>query len=207
MDGDMDDIGAQIERHFGRLASDFDLTPQPYQAGRRGGRASFSSDNVQLDVNHEAGATPWVTIGRAGGLQFGLHELAAAAGRDGELEEGSEEPSGEVLARLADLTRELAGALLSGDFSAFPALKRARAARKRESNVQMFGTSTGESPRFEGRPTLDALFSDASNDGIREARTYQAVWDYGYSLGEVAEFEDSTEAEVQRRLDRWDGML
>jgi hypothetical protein len=50
------------------------------------------------------------------------------------------------------------------------------------------------------------LFADATNDGIRAARCYQAVWDYRFSLAELATFLTTDEGEVQRLLDQWEGI-
>lgn len=110
----------------------------------------------------------------------------------------------EHLRMCADLLRRCGAAVLAGDFSCAPRIRKLRAEHTRETNRAQFGTSTGESPRFPSRPTLTELFSDATNDGIRVARAYQAFWDYGYSLAEIGAFLGVDAHAVQTMLDRWD---
>ncbi len=155
-----------------------------------------------------AGCDPYVTIGPVGGEQFGLKQVVGdrAPQREGELVSHSGEDEDDVLDRLADLTARYAADLLSGDFSSLPRLRHVRARQTREENIRTFGTSTGETPRFDHRPTLDELFADASNDGIVDARVYQGVWDHEYTLADLATFLGEPETAIQVRLDRWDGL-
>ena len=87
--------------------------------------------------------------------------------------------------------------------SRVPRLRRLRAAETRRENKETFGTSTGETPRFTGRPTLEELFGDVTNEGLVTPRIYQAFWDYAYSLAEIGRFLDLVEEEVQAMLDNW----
>lgn len=109
-----------------------------------------------------------------------------------------------VLAAFAASLRRSGWDLLEGDYSRATRLKRLRAEDERRANQEEWGTSTGETPRFSTRPTLEQLFADATNDGIREARCYQAVWDYHFSLAELATFLAIDEEGVQRLLDQWE---
>ena len=93
---------------------------------------------------------------------------------------------------------------MGGDVSSAINLQRLRAKFTREQNQQMFGTSTGETPRFATRPTLTQLFAETTDEDIRCARAYQAVWDYGYSITEVGQFLGRTADEVQELLNRWE---
>lgn len=111
-----------------------------------------------------------------------------------------------VLAAFAASLRRSGSDLLEGDYSRAKRLKRLRAEHERRANQEDWGTSTGETPRFSTRPTLEQLFADATNDGIRAARCYQAVWDYRFSLAELATFLTTDEGEVQRLLDQWEGI-
>lgn len=160
---------------------------------------AYENDEVRLSVMASAGAAVSVMVGATNGLKFGLHELGA--------ELPSEDSEEAELQALAKLTAEHAKEILSGDFSSFDRLRRARAVRVREDNQARWGTATGETPRFDRRPSLDELFADASNDGIRTARVYQAIWDYEYSRDELAEYLAESSEEIARRLDEWDRLL
>jgi hypothetical protein len=104
----------------------------------------------------------------------------------------------------AKLLRRAGADMLAGDFSRERRLKRLAAEEQRRRNKATFGTSTGETPRFAETPTLEALFADAANDPPSEARVYQAVWDYNYTLPQISAFLGVDEATVQRMLDVWD---
>jgi len=105
---------------------------------------------------------------------------------------------------LCALIAERAGAILRGDVSSFAALLAARPARRRDDNRRRFGTTTGETPRFDHRPSLDELFSDATNDGMVTARVYQGVWDYRYGVVELATHLRETPEKIEQRLATWD---
>ena len=107
----------------------------------------------------------------------------------------------EALAVHAELLRRHAGDLLRGERTRVPRLRRLRAAETRYENKETFGTSTGETPRFAGRPTLDELFADVTNEGLVTPRAYQAYWDYAYSLAEIGRFLDLDEEETLAMLD------
>ena len=112
----------------------------------------------------------------------------------------------QVLQRLADLLRDHAQDLLSGDFGVCDEIDPILWADRRAQRKRDFGTSTGESPRFEGQPTLAELFADAKPDTpwLRVPRAYQAVWDYGYSIEEIAAHLEIPAAEVDALLLEWD---
>ena len=112
----------------------------------------------------------------------------------------------QVLQRLADLVGEHARDLLGGDFTLCDQIDPILWADRRAERKRSFGTSTGESPRFEGRPTLPELFGDVGPDTLwlRVPRTYQAVWDYGYSHEEIAAYLEITEADVEALLMEWE---
>jgi hypothetical protein len=104
----------------------------------------------------------------------------------------------------ADLLRRSGASVLAGDVSCTPGIRKLRAEHTRESNRARFGTSTGETPRFDSRPTLAALFAGGSNDGARVARAYQAFWDCGYPLEGIGAFLGISARDVQAMLDQWD---
>ena len=74
----------------------------------------------------------------------------------------------------------------------------------REENLRNFGTSTGDTPRFTRRPTLEELFADAKNDGMVQARAYQAYWDYDYNIITIAAYLATSEDDVKGMLAAWD---
>jgi hypothetical protein len=104
----------------------------------------------------------------------------------------------------AALLRRHAADLLAGARDRVPRLRRRRAEAVRRRNKADFGTSTGETPRFADRPTLKALFAGVTDEGLITPRAYQAHWDYGYTLDEIARFLELDEAAVQAMLDAWD---
>jgi len=110
------------------------------------------------------------------------------------------------LRRVANLLGDHARDLLSGDFSVCDEIEPILWADRRTERKREFGTSTGESPRFEGRPTLDELYADLGPDSrwLRVPRTYQAFWDYDYSIEEIATYLETTEAVVEALLLEWD---
>jgi len=110
----------------------------------------------------------------------------------------------DALAVHAELLRRHAADLLRGERTRVPRLRRLRAAETRRENKETFGTSTGETPRFTGRPTLEELFADVTNEGRVIPRAYQAFWDYAYSLAKIGRFLDLGEKAVQAMLDEWD---
>ncbi|RKZ11486.1 hypothetical protein DRQ53_15970 [bacterium] len=179
--------------------------------GRRESLVQFEADGVRVSIVVESFAVT-VSVGRvrADGKMtenYGLPLLVADACPEQESRlRAAEQPTAERLRTAAELL-ELAGAdVLVGDFSRGHRLKRLRAERTRCANKEEWGTSTGETPRFDERPDLAVLFADAANDGIREARSYQAFWDWDYTLAEVADHLSVSESDVQAMLDRWEGL-
>lgn len=111
------------------------------------------------------------------------------------------------LAELADLLKTHAIDILAGHQERLPGLRRLQAQRKRQDNQERYGTATGETPRFPGRPSLPQLFSDTlGNPGLLEPRAYQAVWDYGYSVAELGDFLERSNDDIGRLLSAWEDM-
>ncbi len=194
---------------FEPVAERYGLALHEVRAWEREARVAFAGGDVVLQIHLEVGCDPYVTAGVRDGEGFGLRQIVGdrAPELEGELVSTAEETQGAMLERLAVLTDRMAHDVLGGDCSSFPRLRRVRARQTREDNWRDFGTSTGETPRFEHRPTLEQLFADAANDGMVDARVYQAVWDYEFTIAELAEHCDSTATEIQARLDRWDGLV
>jgi hypothetical protein len=204
-----DEFRDAVAKSFGFLVADLGFADAGETSSHRDIEVAFVLGAVRVVVGYEVGSEPWVYFDfmTADGRQsFGLHIVV-------EDRSGTQEPLARVAAAssvqakvqaLADLTREYGQPLLSGDPSSIQNLQRLRARFMREQNQQMFGTSTGETPRFTTRPTLPELFAEASNDDITCARAYQAVWDYGYSNAEIGAFLGMTIDDVQELLDRWE---
>jgi len=207
--GPMAQVAERASIRFAHLMAEYGLLPQKIRCWDREAMVPFASDSVLLTVHLEAGCDPYVSLGARDGERFGLNHVVSdrAADREGELVTGPGETEADLIERLAELTRLLATDVLAGDFSSFPRLRRVRARMTREENIREWGTSTGETPRFDRRPTLEELFAGADDDGLIEARVYQGIWDYGYDKGELATYLGSTEQDVQMHLDRWDGLL
>lgn len=204
-----DDFRSAVARSFQFLVSDFGFLAAGEAASHRDIEIRFSQATVGVVVGYELGSNPWTyfEIVTPGGRQeFGLHlvledrlntqapleQVAAASTIDSKVQV------------LANLTRDHGRALLSGDASSTDHLQMLRAKFVREQNQQMFGTSIGETPRFATRPTLPQLFDQTTDEDLRCARAYQAVWDYGYSNAEIGEYLGRTADEVQKLLNRWE---
>ncbi len=200
--------GPALLAAFADVAKEFALSALPYEPGEREGRLRFEGLKADLSIGVEAFSSCWVSVRPKGRRSFGLHELVqlAAPGREDEFTRSEDEEPEVQLARLAKLCSEFAGDLLRGELGSIPALLRQRARTRRERNQRTFGTATGESPRFEGRPALAALFEDAHNELMRDARCTQALWDYSYSLAEIGAFLGESSEAVQARLDHWDSL-
>ena len=204
-----DEFRDAVAKSFGFLVADLGFADAGETSSHRDIEVTFVLGPVRVVVGYELGSEPWVyfDLMTADGRQsFGLHLVV-------EDRSGTQESLARVAAAssvpskvqvLADLTREYGHPLLSGDRSSIQNLRRLRARFMREQNRQMFGTSTGEAPRFTTRPTLPELFADAPNDDIRCARAYQAVWDYEYSDAEIGAFLEIAMDDVQELLDRWE---
>lgn len=127
----------------------------------------------------------------------------------------------ECLREYASFLREEARDVLTGDFSVFPELKKLSAHHRRQKNKEYFGTYTGGSPRFSGRPTLaevfagakdvdpelERLFGDKLNQDKTQSRIYEAYWDHQYSIREIAEFLNQSEDAIKQELDDYDDQL
>lgn len=110
------------------------------------------------------------------------------------------------MAALAPLFRRHAADLLRGDRGRLPRLRTLLARTVRERNRLRYGTSTGESPRFSHRPTLQELFADARDPGLRPPRATQAIHDYAYRVDELADFLACPVADVETLLAEWEDL-
>lgn len=212
-----------VRRAFSFLERDYGCVPGEPKVRQRELSLSFASEKVVVTVNHEffGALDVWLTV-RTDDRQstkvvkketFGLYLLV----RDERPEDVSlllperlREEDGSLescLGRHAELLARHGRDLLKGDVSRVPRLKRLRAEETRRRNKEEWGTSTGETPRFKERPSLEELFSDATNEGMKSPRAYQGFWDYDYSLTEIAAFLGIDEPDVQALLDEWDGLL
>jgi hypothetical protein len=123
-----------------------------------------------------------------------------------------------LLREYETLLRQNARDVLTGDFGIFPELKRVAAEHRRNWNKETFGTSTGESPRFTSRPTLQQVFEDAKemdpeldrlfggrlNQDKTATRIYEAYWDHQFSIREIADYLNESEESVHRQLEEYD---
>jgi hypothetical protein len=203
-----------ITAAFAFLTDRFGFELGDSSAGERESHVRYTSsaarvmvlvDHLPLAVNTAVGLFYERTPGCRLVDEYGL--LALVEDRDpGEADRlrGAEDSLQGTLKVHADLLARHGADLLRGETGRIPRLRRARARATREENKALFGTSTGETPRFSSRPSLEELFADAANDGMRTARAYQAFWDYNFALAEVADFLGETEDAVQARLDEWD---
>lgn len=211
------EIAAATEA-FSFLATHFGAAPATVSAGQRECALTWALPRAAVRVFFEAFAPPCVGVrilsddapprvladlpllllvrDAAPGEEEALHAAEAAAGA----------PPDALLERLAGLVQRTAGDLLRGDRTRLPRLRQALATERRRRDKERFGTSTGETPRFDRRPTLAELFSDVTNEGLRSPRAYQAFWDWDYPLSEIAAFLGCDERAVQALLDSWDGL-
>lgn len=132
-------------------------------------------------------------------------EKRAWLGNAGERASYGHEELRAVLRELAQLLAGCIGDLLAGKADIPEAIMAEVAADRRRQLKLCFGTSTGESPRFQGRPSLPELFSDVSEETLylRVPRTVQAVYDYSYSVRDVAEFLGLSELVVRAFIAQW----
>jgi hypothetical protein len=173
----------------------------------------FKRANVAVVLHYELGGEPSVGVsilpkgdrGRHFGLpvivaeHLGIPDPRAVLPRWSSLRP--------CLAELADLLKTHAIDILAGHQDRLPGLRRLQAQRKRQDNQERHGTATGETPRFSRRPSLPQLFSDTlGNPGLLEPRAYQAVWDYGYSVAELADFLKRSNDDVAGLLSAWEDM-
>jgi len=111
-----------------------------------------------------------------------------------------------VLRELAQLLSGCAADLLGGTAGIPDEIMAEVAADRRRQLKLCFGTSTGESPRFQSRPSLPDLFSDVTDETLwlRVPRTVQAIYDYGYSVNDVATFLGLSPLVVRAFVAQWD---
>jgi hypothetical protein len=191
----------------------------------------FRGRLANVSTWYEVFSPPWTSIERLDreyvqdvGIQYLMEErcpelLPAEDAEDGGFGNSPEEVR-QVLQLHARVLREYGRDLLEGDFRIFPRLRQRQAVAMREQNRRLFGTSTGETPRFDFRPSLEQLFASgeerepppvgveaANSAGIPAqtwARIYQAFWDYEYSVAQIAEFLNISREQVQESLNEWD---
>ena len=167
-------------------------------------RISVLIDNLPLSVGVSVGLYEDRATGSRGD-EHALYDLVRDRAPD-EAAPLREKPASleQSLKLHAALLRRHAADLLAGARDRVPRLRRRRAEAVRRRNKADFGTSTGETPRFDRRPTLEALFADVTDPGLVTPRVYQAHWDYDYALDEIARFLELDPAAIQAMLDAWD---
>ncbi len=205
-----------MRRSFAFLQSEHGFYLRHDHAIAREVNIEYERPAARVSIFYEAFSEPDVTVSlRIDGkwLQFSLGLiLVHSLGNSVPLDAVRAAPSLPAKVQmLADLTRKYARPLLMGDPWAIKSLRtlraewlRKRVIEVREENKRRGFTSTGETPRFTTRPTLAQLFAGTPNASHRMVRIYQAVWDYHYSLQEVATFLGMTKDAVQSELDRWE---
>jgi hypothetical protein len=195
---------------------------------------TFWNRTTAVAIAYEWGGAPWVTVGELEhapdrtyvSKSYGLHVVVEerCPGREAELGWGhaygraTEQDLETFLRAQATLLRECAAELLTGEFGIFPALKKRTAEHRRRRNKELFGSYSGETPRFASRPALSELFAGAKDEDpeltellggrLNQDKTgfkiYQAYWDYEYPIPEIAKFLSVDEEAVRRALDEQD---
>jgi hypothetical protein len=208
------DFQAAVRSHFVSLALGLGLGPPTERTLAPEIYIEFSAGTRQLVVGFEYSSGPWVEIGvTVSGREdrFGLHTL------EEDIEGNSKSIDGvfnlrstkEQVQALAELTRRYAAALLTGDVARLPSLRRLRAKAHRERNLHFVGTRSGAAP-LDHRPTLSELFATARGAecpaDVRLFCVYQAVWDHGYTVEEVARFIGVNSADIQEIVDAFDNV-
>ena len=208
-----DETMAAVAEAFRFLTEEYDFERTEVHAGQREGHVRFVSPTTRVTVYLDympLQVSTAVALFREGTRRRLVHEFGLPlVVRDRNPEDadhlcGAVVLAGKAAAAQADALRRYAADLLRGERQRLPRLRRAQAAEIRRQNKEEFGTSTGETPRFQGRPSLEELFADADSDGLITPRTYQAFWDYDYTLAEIAAFLGETSQGIQARLDDWD---
>ena len=198
---------------FSFLTKELDFERTEVRSGQREGHVRFVSPTTRVTVHLDYSPlqlSTAVALFKEGTErrmvhEFGL-ELVVRDRNPGAADHlcGEVVSVGKAAASQADALRRYAADLLRGDRQRLPRLRRAQATEGRRQDKEEFGTSTGETPRFKSKPSLEELFADADDDELNTARTYQAFWDYGYTLDEIAAFLGETGQGIQARLDDWD---
>jgi hypothetical protein len=204
-----------VRKSFGFLERDLGFKLGSVDVGQREASAVLLRERVLVRVSFEDGRVTGLGIGQTAAIgetrlveNYGLHTVILSAHPEFDLATltGAGRSVEQQLERWAQALNQYGAALLRGDFSRRDEFKRHRAKQCRLDNQERWGTATGETPRFEHRPSLPDLFADVTNDGQRWARSYQAVWDYEYSLEAIGAFLGVSVAEVQAMLDEWEGI-
>jgi hypothetical protein len=209
------DFRAAVARHYTPVAADFGLGQPAERVLYPEIYIEFAARARQLVVSLELGSGPWVEV-RVSSLRrrddgFGLHTLEEdVEGACDSTEAVSRLPTVDAqVSALADLTRRYAANLLKGDFDRVPVLRQLRAKEHRTRNLRMTGTMSGAAP-VDHPPTLPELFANAGGTEFpADARlfaVYQAAWDHGYSVPEIAAFLHIAPLEIQRVLDALDNV-
>jgi hypothetical protein len=204
-----DEFRQAVASSFSYLVTDFGFVRAGETSSSRDAEVAFANDSARVVLGYELDSEPWVyfeVMTSAGRQKVGLHVIVQDRTGSQVLDDRmTAAPSLQSKVQvLADLTQEHAHSLLSGDTSSISRLLKLSAKLMRERNREMFGTSTGETPRFASRPTLAELFADATDDDMKCPRAYQAVWDYEYSTSEISEFLGISPAGVDELLQRWE---
>ncbi len=200
---------------FSFLVAELGFAGPDTAAGGREISLLFKRGEVAVVLRYELGGEPSVGVsilpkgdrGRHFGLPVIVAEHLGISDPHAVLPRWSSLQLEPYLAELAGLLKTHAIDILAGRQDRLPGLRRLQAQRARQHNQQRFGTATGETPRFPSRPSLPELFSDTlGNPGLVEPRAYQAVWDYGYSVAELADFLKRSNDDVTRLLSAWEDM-
>jgi len=211
--GKADELLSTVDEAFGFLTEEHGFERTDGHTGQRESHVRFMSETTRVTVHVDhlpLSISTAIALFKEGSGRRLVHEFGlelvvrdrASDQADGLC--GKVESFGEAVTRQAEALRRHAADLLRGERTRLPRLRQVLAAETRRWNKDEFGTSTGETPRFQERPNLEDLFADADNDGLNTARAYQAFWDYDYSLAEIAAFLEETVEQIQARLDDWD---
>jgi len=206
-------ISERVLRAFNFLVTEFSFEVEDTHDGQREISVSFKCNNTEVYIFYEIYGSISVIVNRLNSDQsrdgFGLRFIVRDAHPDDETQLDANayvdlDALPDALERQAKALRKSGADMLHGDFSRATRVKQLQVEEHRRYNIATFGTSTGETPRFSTQPTLEKLFADAAGEVLLNARCYQALWDYHYSLEEIAAYLNVTTPDVQKRLDRWE---
>jgi hypothetical protein len=203
-----------VAAHFAPVAAEFGLDRRTEREFATETQVTFSDEERRLAVSFEVGGVPWVGVcvsDRGRDQEFLLQTLErdVEGTCDSTNAVAGMQTVDEQIRTLAILTRRYAAGLLRGDFGRVRSLKRLRAEARRRRNLEMFGTPSRARP-LEHRPTLAELFVEAGKAQFpadaRMFAIYQAVWDHGYSIEDVAHFTRLVPGDIERILDTLDNV-
>ena len=169
----------------------------------------YSRQSTEIGVGYEIDSVPWAYFSvDLGNVREPIPLAYLIEDADGSADDlagiSPDQPLEAQVALLAQHTRRYGHALLAGDNSRLAQLRALRVKHRREQNRELYGTATGESPRFDHRPSLREIFADARNREFEAWRCYEAVWDHGYSREDIAAFRGTSVEQVQALLAFWE---